>query len=90
MFEAAVRKFGVNPSDLKVTLEPPSNEAVRAAVEAGDCATAKSDPVVDRSLAARTLHRVRIEMTKRCFFAVRHKERHQSHAEKALLQAFRI
>ena len=90
MFEAAVRKLGVKPSDLKVTLELPSNEAVRAAVEAGDCATAISNLVVDHSLAAGTLHRVRIEMPKRCFFVVRHKDRYQSHAEQALLTAFQI
>jgi DNA-binding transcriptional LysR family regulator len=90
MFEAAVRKFGVNPADLKVTLELPSNEAVRAAVEAGNCATAISNLVVDHSLAAGTLHRVRIEMPKRSFFVLRHKERYQSHAEQALLKAFKI
>jgi DNA-binding transcriptional LysR family regulator len=90
MFEAAIRKFGVKPSDLKVALELPSNEAIRAAIEAGDCATAISNLVVDHSLAAGTLHRVRIELPKRSFFVLRHKERYQSHAEKALLQAFQI
>jgi DNA-binding transcriptional LysR family regulator len=90
MFEAAIRKFGVKPSDLKVTLELPSNEAIRAAVEAGDCATAISNLVVDHSLAAGTLHRVRIELPKRSFFVLRHKERYQSHAEQALLKAFQI
>jgi DNA-binding transcriptional LysR family regulator len=90
MFEAAVRKFGVKLADLRVALELPSNEAVRAAVEAGDCATAISNLVVDHSLAAGTLHRVKIEMPKRSFFVLRHKERYQSHAEKALLQAFKI
>jgi DNA-binding transcriptional LysR family regulator len=90
MFEAAVRKFGVKLADLRVTLELPSNEAVRAAVEAGDCATAISNLVVDHSLAAGTLHRVKIEMPKRSFFVLRHKERYQSHAEQALLKAFQI
>jgi DNA-binding transcriptional LysR family regulator len=90
MFEAAIRKFGIKPSDLKVALELPSNEAIRAAVEAGDCATAISNLVVDHSLAAGTLHRVRIELPKRSFFVLRHKERYQSHAEQALLKAFQI
>ena len=90
MFEAAIRKFGVKPSDLKVALELPSNEAIRAAVEAGDCATAISNLVVEHSLAAGTLHRVRIELPKRSFFVLRHKERYQSHAEQALLKAFQI
>ncbi len=90
MFEATVRKLGVKLADLRVALELPSNEAVRAVVEAGDCATAISNLVVDHSLAAGTLHRVRIEMPKRSFFVLRHRERYQSHAEKALLQAFKI
>jgi DNA-binding transcriptional LysR family regulator len=90
MFETAVRKFGIKLTDLRVALELPSNEAVRAAVEAGDCATAISNLVVDHSIAAGTLHRVRIELPKRSFFVLRHKERYQSHAEKALLQAFRV
>jgi DNA-binding transcriptional LysR family regulator len=90
MFETAVRKFGIKLTDLRVALELPSNEAVRAAVEAGGCATAISNLVVDHSIAAGTLHRVRIELPKRSFFMLRHKERYQSHAEKALLQAFKI
>jgi hypothetical protein len=46
--------------------------------------------VVDHSLAAGRLHRVRIEMPRRPFLFLRHKERYQSHAEQALLKAFRI
>jgi hypothetical protein len=49
-------------------LELPSNEAVRAAVESGDCATAISDLVVVLSLAAGTLHCVKIDLPKRSFF----------------------
>ncbi len=90
MFESALRKFGVKPADLKVALELPSNEAVRAAVEAGDSATAISDLVVVHALAAGTLHRVRIDLPRRAFFVLRHKERYQSRAEKALLEAFGI
>jgi DNA-binding transcriptional LysR family regulator len=90
MFEAALRKFGIKSSDLRVALELPSNEAVRAAVESGDCATAISDLVVAQSIAAGTLHRVRIELPRRAFFLLRHKERYASQAEQALLASFRI
>lgn len=90
MFEAALRKFGLKLSDLHVALELPSNEAVRAAVESGDCATAISDLVVAHSLAAGSLHQVRIDMPRRSFFLLRHKERYQSMAEKALLDALDI
>src|SRR4051812_20921304 len=46
MFEASLRKFGVKLSDLRIALELPSSEAVRRAIESGDCATAISDLVV--------------------------------------------
>jgi DNA-binding transcriptional LysR family regulator len=90
MFETALRKFGVKLSDLDIRLELPSNEALRVAVECGDCATAISDLVVAQSLAAGTLHRVDIDLPKRPFFALRHKERYASRAEKALIATFRL
>ena len=90
MFEAALRKFGIKLSELDVRLELPSNEAVRTAVESGESATAISDLVVAQSLAAGTLHRVKLDLPKRWFFALRHKERYASQAEKALLASFRL
>jgi DNA-binding transcriptional LysR family regulator len=90
MFEASLRKFGIKLSDLRIALELPSNEAVRAAVESGDGATAISNLVVAQSLAAGTLHRVKIELPQRAFFVLRHKERYASQAEQALLASFRI
>src|SRR6266436_1607617 len=90
MFEAALKKFDVKLSDLDIRLELPSNEAVRVAVESGDCATAISDLVVVQSLTAGTLHRVKIDLPKRSFFALRHKERYASQAERALFASFRV
>jgi len=90
IFEAAIMKFGIRFSDLRIALELPSNEAVRAAVEAGDCATAISNLVAMHSLAAGTLHRVKIELPKRSFLILRHKERYESLAEKALVKAFQV
>ena len=90
MFEAALKKFGMKLSDLDLRLELPSNEAVRVAVESGDCATAISDLLIAPSLAAGTLHRVKIDLPKRSFFVLRHKERYASQAEKALFASFRM
>jgi DNA-binding transcriptional LysR family regulator len=90
MFEAALKRFDIKLSDLDIRLELPSNEAVRVAVESGDCATAISDLVVAQSLAAGTLHRVKIDLPKRAFYALRHRERYASLAEKALLTSFRM
>jgi DNA-binding transcriptional LysR family regulator len=90
MFEAALKKFGIKLSDLDIRLVLPSNEAVRVAVESGDCATAISDLVVVQSLAAGMLHRVKIDLPKRPFFALRHKEHYASQAERALFASFRV
>ena len=89
MFETALRKFKIKLSDLRLALELPSNEAVRAAVEAGDCATAISDLVVRASVTAGTLHRVEIDLPRRSFFWLRHKERYASQAEKAFIASLR-
>ena len=69
-------------------MELPSNEAVRTAVETGDSATAISDLVVAPSLAAKTLHRVKFDLPRRAFYVLRHKERHASRIEQALLKSF--
>ena len=90
MFEAALRKHGIKPSELRVALELPSNEAVRAAVESGDSATAISNLVVARSLEAGVLHRVTFDLPRRAFYLLRHKERHASNAEAALRQSFGV
>jgi DNA-binding transcriptional LysR family regulator len=88
MFESALRQSGIKLSDLRIALELPSNEAVRTAVETGDAATAISDLVVAPSLAAKTLHRVKFELPRRAFYILRHKERHASRIEQALLKSF--
>ena len=90
MFEAALRTFGIRLSDLQISLELPTNEAVRAAIESGDCATAISDLVVAQSLASKSLHRVKLDLPKRPFFWLRHRERYASVAEKALLVSFQV
>jgi DNA-binding transcriptional LysR family regulator len=89
MFEAALRANGLKLSDLEVTLDLPSNEAVRSAVEAGDGATAVSDLVAAPSIAAKTLHRVKFDLPRRSFYILRHRERHVSRAEDALLKSIR-
>jgi DNA-binding transcriptional LysR family regulator len=85
MFEAALRSAGVDPSHLDVKLELPSNEAIRVAVEGSDYATAISDLVVAPSLAAATLHRVRIDLPRRSFFVLRHSEHSAGRVVQSLL-----
>ncbi|MBB2200485.1 LysR substrate-binding domain-containing protein [Gluconacetobacter tumulisoli] len=74
-FEAALRHLGVAPIELRVAMELPSNEAVRAAVESGDAATVLSASVVAGALEAGLLHRVPLDLPERRFALVWHRER---------------
>ena len=84
-FEAALEGFGLNPNSLSVMLELPSNEAVRAAVEAGAGATAISELVAAGPIGSGHLRRVGLELPARAFTILRHRERYHSKAAKALL-----
>jgi DNA-binding transcriptional LysR family regulator len=88
MFEVALKKRGLRLADLTLQMELASNEAIRTAIESGVCATAISDLVVEKSVTAKTLVRLDGELAKRSFYVLRHKERHASKAETALLASF--
>jgi DNA-binding transcriptional LysR family regulator len=85
VLENALQDFGISPAALRVALELPSNEAVRAAVEAGLGATAISASVAASSLEAGLLHQVPLDLPERNFYAVWHVERHRTSAVDALL-----
>ena len=85
VFEAALAGFGVPPSSLRVALELPSNESVRAAVEAGMGATAISASAAAPSLEAGLLHAIDLHLPERDFRVLRHARRHRSRAADALL-----
>ncbi len=84
-FEAALAAMGLDPTALDVVLTLPSNEAVRAAVEAGAGATAISASVAAPALEADLLRRVRFPLPERAFSAVWHPQRHRSRAAATLL-----
>lgn len=71
--------------DLNILLVLPGNEAVREAVEAGAGATIISRHVVASAIAAGTLVEIPIELPQREFALVRHRERHATLAQKALV-----
>ena len=83
ILEAALAGWGVAPG--VVTLELPSNEAVRAAVEAGAGISLLSSLVVAAQIRAGTLVALPIALPERGFHAVRHARRHQSRAAAAFL-----
>ncbi len=85
VFEAALEGFGVAPGRLRVVLDLPSNESVRAAVEAGLGATAISASVAAPSIEAGLLHVVDLALPEREFSVLRHRARYRSQAAEALL-----
>ena len=86
VFEAALEGFGLVPGALTVALELPSNEAVRAAVEAGMGATVLSASVAAPSLEAGLVVQVGLDLPDRAFHVLRHRERYQSRVADAFLR----
>jgi DNA-binding transcriptional LysR family regulator len=84
-FEAALEGFGVPAASLRVVLEMPSNESVRAAVEAGMGATAISASAAAPSLEAGLLHVVDMALPDRDFHVLHHSGRYRSRAAGTLL-----
>jgi DNA-binding transcriptional LysR family regulator len=82
IFEAALSGLGVAASTLDIVLELPSNEAVRSAVEDGAGASALSRLAVHDALASGVLVALNLTLPKREFFALRHRERSVSQAER--------
>ena len=85
-FEAALKTFALTIADLNVVLELPSNEAVRAAVEAGAGATAVSNLVAEAGLRSGMLTSPDFPLPQRHFLVLHHKERYVSRAQMALLE----
>lgn len=85
VFEEALGRLGVLPEQLNVTLELPSNEAIRAAVEAGAGVTAISRFVVKSALRLKTLRVMRFMPLQRPFVLLKHPNRSPSHAVRAFL-----
>jgi len=86
LFEKALAKAGLRISDINMVLELPSNEAVRAAVEDGAGAAVLSKLVVAASIEAGSLIDLNLVLPKRQFFALRHKERSITQAERELFK----
>ncbi|WP_426439254.1 LysR substrate-binding domain-containing protein [Bradyrhizobium genosp. P] len=86
VFEQALKRAGVAPERLRIVMELPSNEAVRAAVEAGLGATALSASVVAPSIENGLLCHVPFNLPQREFHVLRHSQRYLSRVADALLQ----
>lgn len=85
VFERELVRLGIPIERLDITLELPSNEAVRAAVEAGAGATAISRVVVRSALLLKSMHAVQFVPLERPFVLLKHRDRRLSNAVRALL-----
>jgi DNA-binding transcriptional LysR family regulator len=83
--EDLARREGLSLDDLKIALVLPSNEAVREAIEAGAGATIVSRHVVASAIANGTLKAIPVDLPLREFALVRHRERHETLAQQALV-----
>ena len=83
--EDLVAREGLSLEDLNIFLELPGNEAVRAAVEAGAGATIISRHVVASAIAAGRLKEIPIDLPQREYALLRHRDRHATLAQKALV-----
>ena len=85
IFEQALSRIGIAPEQLNVRLELPSNEAIRATVEAGAGLTAISRLVVKSALQLKTLRALRFVPLERPFLLLKHRDRSTSRAVSAFL-----
>ncbi|OQM73711.1 LysR family transcriptional regulator [Manganibacter manganicus] len=77
---------GLNLGDIQIALELPSNEAVRAAVEAGAGVTVMSRLVAAKALQTGTLTAAAYPVPERPFTMLRHKERYRTAAEREFIR----
>ncbi|WP_062011677.1 LysR substrate-binding domain-containing protein [Aureimonas sp. AU4] len=85
ILEGALEAFGVDPTALSVELELPSNEAVRAAIEAGAGLGILPAVVAEAGLRTGTLVALPFDLPSRGFHAVLARDRHRSRAVAAFL-----
>ena len=76
---------GLTIDDLNIFLVLPSNESVREAIEAGAGATVISRHVVASAVSAGKLTEIPIELPQREYALVRHRDRHATLAQQALV-----
>jgi DNA-binding transcriptional LysR family regulator len=86
VFEMALAGLGLKKGDIRIALELPSNESVRGAVIAGGGATILSKLVAANTLTSGTLVALKMPLPSRSFYLLRHKERHQTQAEKEFVK----
>ncbi|HEY4191365.1 MAG TPA: LysR family transcriptional regulator [Mesorhizobium sp.] len=85
-FEEALSAHAIQPSQLRVAIELPSNEGICTAVATGQYPTAVSETVAEAGVNSGRLVTVPFELPSRAFSLILHRERHQSRACKAFCE----
>ena len=89
-FNHGLTRIGVEPAEIRAVLELPSNEAVlAAAAEYGGLVTAVSELAARPLIGAGRLVQLDLDLGVRAFELITHKERMQSHAAEAFINALR-
>lgn len=88
-FEQALKLWKLSVEQLNVTLELPSNEAVRMAVEAGAGVTVISELVAAPGIESGKLKAIALDLPQRAFTVLRHQERYSSKAAQVFLNEIR-
>lgn len=92
VFEQALRKWGIDLTDLNIVLAMSSGEMVKAVVENGVGVTAISELMIKKELQLNTLRPVQIEelgastQIARSFFQLKHRQRFQTLISQAFTQ----
>lgn len=80
---------GVDATSLHIALELPSNEAVLAAVSAGNGVSILSESVCADGVKTGRIAQLAVDLERRSFYAVQHADRYRSKAVTALLAILR-
>ena len=88
-FEAAIAQKGVDVTKLNISLELPSNEAVRLAVREGAGVSALSELVAEAGIHFGVLAPVKFPLPERPFHALRHRERYLGKSGSAFMEVMR-
>lgn len=84
-----LNSYGVDSGSLHIALELPSNEAVLAAVSAGNGVSILSESVCADGVKTGRIVQLAVDLEKRSFYAVQHADRYRSKAVTALLSLLR-
>lgn len=87
-FQDDLAELELDPAELRILMELPTNEACLAAVAAGQSATVLSRRAAATAIEAGQLKEVRFRLSVRHFTALRHPERHGSLALRELMAMF--